>query len=270
MHKSNSTYFADLDASRSHLVTHLLARGIDDVAANARTHLVRDSSGAVVKGTMGIMLGSVSASFKREIPPFVKYEMWSRVLAWDRKWLYIVTHFVQAGTVRPKGWDWIVYGGKKGKRKAANPKTNGSAVTANGHATADGTVTPAPAALPDFQKRIYASAITKYVFKLDRFTVHPAILLEASHLLPARPGGLDSGWRGGPDDVGDESAVADLLARDDFARLYEVDDASWDWRHTEVRRQRGMQYAKHFAALDGLHEEFDGGVDGALGRFPYG
>lgn len=269
MHKSNSTYFADLDISRSHLVTHLMAGGLDAVAANATTKVARDTDGNVVVGTFGIMLGSVHTSFKKEIPPYVKYEMWSRILAWDRKWLYVATFFVQAGTVKPKSWDWVKYGGRRAdtpRAKAAGRQANGtttSTTTPNGAVATNGSA-KAPEE-QDWQRRIYAASVTKYVFKLGRFTVHPAIPIQASGLLPERPGG----WRGGgPEDVGDEAAAAE--ASKDLGERADTDDSEWDWRNTEMMRQRGMKFARHFAALDGMYEEFDGGEDGVLGKFPYG
>ena len=42
MHKSNSTYFADLDVSRSHLTTHLLGPSMFLVGDNAKNKLVVD------------------------------------------------------------------------------------------------------------------------------------------------------------------------------------------------------------------------------------
>lgn len=269
MHKSNSTYFSDLDVSRSHLVTALLGKGFRAVAANARTHLVHDREGRIVQGPVGIGLGAVFCSFRREIAPYAGYEMWTRVLAWDRKWLYIVTHFVVAGKVKPTGWDWKPrwwsFGSVRGRRAVAGAtvaeksgssgeSTNGSATghVANGHAVSSVGLLP-----PDLDKHVIATAISKYVFKLGRFTVHPAIVIEASGLLPER---LGEGWRGGESGVG---------TPDDLGDVEGIDSAGgeWDWRRTEYERRRGMAYAEHFAALDGTGSVFDGGEDGALGRW---
>ncbi|KJK76396.1 hypothetical protein H634G_08287 [Metarhizium anisopliae BRIP 53293] len=95
LHKSNSTYFTDLDVARTHLVSYLTRPAMRSLTDNARTGLVLDpKTGRPARGPMGIMLGSVSCSFKREIRAYRAYELWSRLLAWDRKWLYIVTHFL--------------------------------------------------------------------------------------------------------------------------------------------------------------------------------
>lgn len=47
------------------------------------------------KESFTIKLGGVTCTFKREIKPYQRYEMWTRVLSWDAKWLYTITHFVR-------------------------------------------------------------------------------------------------------------------------------------------------------------------------------
>ncbi len=144
------------------------------MANNKKNKLVLDKSGKAIDGGFGIGLGAVFCSFRREIGAVQGYEMWSRILAWDRKWLYIVTHFVVKGKVRPTKWD-----GRRGGR--TRPKV----VRADGK---DGDAQE----VPDWTKHVIATAISKYVFKLGRFTIHPAIMLEANGMLPERPG---EGWR---------------------------------------------------------------------------
>lgn len=173
---------------------------------------MRDKQGRVMTGGFSLVLGSVFCSYRREVGMLQSYELWSRVLTWDRKWMYFVTHFVAKG---------------KGKGEADRPE------------------------------RIIATAISKYVFKLDRFTVHPSIILETSGLLPERPG---AGWRGGELEVGDINDELELTEG----------GGDWDWRRTELERRRGMQVAQKFAALDTVHTLFDGGKDGILGKFALG
>ena len=86
--------------------------------------------------------------------------------------------------------------------------------------------------------------------------MHPALVLGASGLLPERPGG----WVGGEEGAGEQPS--DEVARDDTAK-----DEEWTWQRVESRRQRGMELAAHFQALDGGQAFFDGGDDGALGKF---
>ena len=237
IHKSNSTYFADLDVSRSHLVTHLLGPGMPIIGNNAKNKRVLDKEGKVIAGSFGIGLGAVFCSFRKEIAPLQGYEMWSRILSWDRKWLYIVTHFVVKGKVRPTAWD----GRRMGRTRNKVQKADGSGE------------------LVDFSKYVIATAMSKYVFKLGRFTVHPALVVEAAGLLPERPG---EGWIGGESGTGTPEDLGDLDE--------EVDGEAWDWRRVEAERRRGLAYAEHFAALDGTNSLFDGGEDGAIGNFPLG
>ncbi|KAK8085896.1 hypothetical protein PG997_007167 [Apiospora hydei] len=216
LHKSNSTYLSDFDVARSHLVSHLVARSGHLLARNAKHRLVMDPSDPTkpARGCFGIGIGAVHCAFKREIKPYQKYEMWSRILSWDRKWLYIVTHFVKKGAVLPHSWDAQSFG--RTRNNPGSPQV--------------------------WEKKIYATAVTAYVFKLGRLKVHPAVMLGASGLLPERPGA-----GGGANKL-----------------------AEWTWERTEAERQRGYEYALHFAAMNGLHGWFDGGEDGALGRFALG
>ena len=212
----------------------MLGPAIPIIANNEKNKLVLDKEGKVVKGSFGIGLGAVFCSFRREIAPLQGYEMWSRILAWDRKWLYIITHFVVKGKVKPTSWD-----GKK-----VGPTRPKIVRSEDGKEVKD----------EDWSKYIFATAISKYVFKLGRFTVHPALVIEAGGFLPERPG---EGWRGGPEGVG---------TPDDLGEIDE--NGEWDWRRVEYERRKGMEFAQHFAALDGINALFDGGEDGVVGSFP--
>lgn len=178
---------------------------------------------------MGIMLGAVECSFKKEISPYKGFEMWSRVLCWDRKWIYIVTHFLPKNAARPK--EWL-------DSRFATTRKRGPADAAGG-----------------WEKKILATAVSKYVFKLGRFTIHPAIILKDAGLLPERPGG----WQSGEEQLGDQSVD-----------LWDIDlsrDGEWDWRRVEAQRRKGMEVASHFHALDDVLDLFDGGNHGAIGKF---
>jgi hypothetical protein len=150
----------------------------------------------------------------------------------------MVTHFVVKGKVRPTGWD--------GKRMGP---TRSRVVRVDGDVAED----------KDWSKYVIATAVSKYVFKLGRFTVHPALVIQAGDMLPERPG---MGWVGGETGTGTPEELD----------LGEVDEeeGEWDWKKVELERRRGMEYAEHFAALDGTNSLFDGGEDGAIGRFPLG
>jgi acyl-CoA thioesterase FadM len=86
IHKSNSTYFSDLDESRMGLCTRILIPGIWSKD--------RSLEKQGIKGKIGVYLGAVHCTFHREIKPYQSFEVRSRVLGWDRKWLVIVSFFV--------------------------------------------------------------------------------------------------------------------------------------------------------------------------------
>ncbi|GKZ29535.1 hypothetical protein AbraIFM66950_005372 [Aspergillus brasiliensis] len=96
MHKSNSTYFSDLDVSRTALMSSIVVKG----AALLEKRLQEQGK----KGFLGFILGSVYTTFKREIPAYTKYEVKSHVASFDQKWIYIVTYFLKPGKGK-KGQD---------------------------------------------------------------------------------------------------------------------------------------------------------------------
>ncbi|UKZ97161.1 uncharacterized protein TrAFT101_011927 [Trichoderma asperellum] len=234
LHKSNSTYFADLDVARIHLAGHLLARGVKALSENSKTKLVLDPRNPTraAKGSVSVSLGAVHSSFKREIKPYQPYEMWTRVLSWDRKWFYMVSYFVEKGAVKPRSWDAGSFGPtRKTKGKPEN-----------------------------WEKKVFATAVSKYVFKIGRLSVHPAIVIGASGLLPERPGG----W------IVADSCMKHTASSTDAETKDVIQEAEWDWRRTEGERLKGLVHAKHFATLDELTSQFDGGEDGAFGKWSLG
>lgn len=221
LHKSNSTYFADLDIARIHLVSFLCRPGLRKLTRNRDSRLVLDTArDKPAEGSVSIILGSIQCSFTREIPIYRGYELQSRVLCWDRKWMYVLTHFVSKAAARP--------------------------AERQGHT----------GAVASSKRIIYATALSKYVFKLGRLTVHPAVILAESGVLPPRPGG----WTSGAKQVGDEAAASAAVAEIDLSN----DQGEWDWRRVEAQRRKGIEMAANLEALDGLQGLFDGGADGFL------
>jgi len=195
-------------------------------------------------GRFSISLGAVHCSFKKEIKPYEAYEMWTRVLAWDRKWLYIITHFVKKGAIKPDGY--TQEDGSVIKRLLKQNKAT----------TSNGTTAKDPA-----QDAIFATAISKYVVKLGRLTIHPEACLDHSNLLPPRPGGWNK-----------------MSASSTFEKVVDTDDKhstngkvpgndEWSWQRIVAENERGMEFANHFAALDTLHNEFSGAKRPALGVY---
>lgn len=88
--ESNSTYYSDLDIARTHLLCTLFSVGIDRARHKHGNGIIN-----LRKDSFTIKLGAVKCSFRREIRPYERYEMWTRVLSWETKWLYTITHFVR-------------------------------------------------------------------------------------------------------------------------------------------------------------------------------
>ncbi|CAI7645171.1 unnamed protein product [Penicillium bialowiezense] len=149
VHKSNSTFFSDMDVNRAQLLLNLfprLPRWAPETAAD------KPDSKKTEK-IVSIALGGTSCVFKREIKPLQRYEVWSRVLSWDAKWLVIVTYFVKAGTHKSV---------MRSLRKGGETK--------------DGS---------DTQKAILAVGVTRYVFKDGRRTTPPEEVLRHMGLYPS-------------------------------------------------------------------------------------
>lgn len=113
LHKSNSTYFTDMDISRTGLLTkmfHKFYRTFEDPA------LPKMKSYQFVYTP----LGSVGVVFKREIAPYMPYQVESRIFGWTEKWLYVICVFKSGKTVYAYGLSKYVM---KQQRKTISPET---------------------------------------------------------------------------------------------------------------------------------------------------
>ncbi|PLN77792.1 hypothetical protein BDW42DRAFT_196286 [Aspergillus taichungensis] len=192
LHKSNSTYFTDLDISRGSLSLVLFSRCLSFRPSEANH-------------TAAMILSGVQCVFRREIKPYQGYEVWTRVMAWDEKWLYLVSHFVERGKGGPRacvlqGGDKSVVVGDLGRKKDEGGQ----------------------------KKKVFASSVSRYVFKQGRKTVAPEAILLQCGLLPGR---------------GEEL-----------------------WGVIEKRRKRDVGAAQLKRGWDAVHEAFEE-VDVALGRY---
>ncbi|KAH0536460.1 hypothetical protein FGG08_006673 [Glutinoglossum americanum] len=268
VHKSNSTYFSDLDVSRTHLIAALMKGGLDSY----RERMKKEKGG----GKFLIALGAVSCVFRREIAPYEEYEIWSRVLSWDRKWMYIVSHFVRKGAVRPKGYTLQPGRDPKEGRAWWFWRREG-VVKEPAEGSRDSSGTSSPSLTTEQQQHlphgaIFASAISKYVFKQGRLTTPPELVLERSGILPPRPTSSQSPPSSllGESTV-DLAAANDLLSKDeaiiDASLTLEDEDGEWDWARVEKEREKGMLVAEKLVALDLLHSTFTGEEEMALGAF---
>lgn len=182
----------------------------------------------------GIALGAVSCSFKKELKPYETYELWTRILSWDSKWIFILTHFVRKDSVKPR-------------RFSLYPEQNNNcAVDGNGK-------------IP--QDNIVASALSRCVFKQGRKTVSPEFMLKASGLLPE-------------DTLPDKSeltrcsaAMEGEEAQAHFNLLLDEKVTMTTSEEIELERRRGMEIANSLAVQNqqALEKEFSGDEE-ALGK----
>lgn len=195
-----------------------------------------------------IALGGIGCMFKREVLPYKKYEMWTRLLCWDRKWFYLVTHLVKPGVGKPEGFTlqpWRKAGRVLGKqseeeREKTKEKLRGA---------------------------VYATALARYVIKKGRLTISPEQALVDAEMVPKKP----EGWvYGGDLSNGELNGGLNGHANGDVNGAVLpgiIEGSEWNWDVIEKERRRGLELAEKFTALEGLHEVFDGGKDGALGEY---
>ena len=229
-HKSNSTYFADVDVARVHLITTLFGTGIDKI----RGGTTMNGLSGKPRSNFTVALGAVSCSFKRELLPYETYDMWTRVLSWDEKWVYLVTHFVKKGCKIQPGESSLYP--QQDRVMVERQKENGKGHTLEGKSkglTKD--------TMGDYQSPVAASALSKIVFKDGRITISPLRVLEASNLLPSvQPGDAEG-------TIEPENAKKSELLKE-----------------IEARRLRGLEIANLLAKQTALEDEFASDV--ALGR----
>jgi hypothetical protein len=181
LHKSNSTFFVDLDDNRTELMLALFKNAVKPLKEGKSTPKARMFN-----------LGGTSCMYRKAIAPFAKYEISSRILCWDQKWIYVVSHFTKPGSNKPTK---LVLGSKEERATSENSKDS-----------------------------IYATAITKYVFKQGRITCTPESVMQDCGLLPAESGSSDG------------------------------------WSMEQVREEcnRHLEVAQNFGSLETLHDAFVG------------
>lgn len=80
LHKSNSTYFEELDISRTKLMTTIFQKLFIYYKTESKTWPY-------------VPVANVFTTFKRQIDPYQSYEIKNRVLGWDDKWIFILSKF---------------------------------------------------------------------------------------------------------------------------------------------------------------------------------
>lgn len=187
----------------------------------------------------GLALGAVSCSFKQEIKPYESYEMWTRILTWDEKWVYIITHFVRKGAVVP--CDYTLYPHQStSKSSQRSPECKDTM---------------------DSNKAVVATALSKCVFKQGRRTVSPALMLKTSGLLPTESLDITLAH-----DI-DTPELPSSSSSDSGIEMDDEQEEMSELAKIEKERQRGMRLATTLAAQtqNGLEMEFTAESE-ALGR----
>ncbi|KAL4766363.1 acyl-CoA thioesterase [Aspergillus foveolatus] len=147
LHKSNSTYITDLDVSRAHLSGLLFAPVLLSFKRSMHCNLI---------------VSSIACTFHREIKPYQPYELWTRVASWDDKWIYMVTHFVDNSKSRPRCFVMQADASINSKKMKCPAPHKG-----------------------ERHEDVFASAVTRMVFKKGRLTVPPQRAFEVCGLLSA-------------------------------------------------------------------------------------
>ncbi|KAI4861504.1 hypothetical protein F4820DRAFT_65124 [Hypoxylon rubiginosum] len=178
MHKSNSSYFADVDIARTHLVCTLFSKGIEKMRGGTAAYT------GSKKPVFGLALGGVSCNFKREVRPYEEYEIWSKILTWDEKWIYIVTHFVRKDAAKPRNYSlYPEQSPSQSRRNSADMSSDKDPLRRSTLDSESSSNSDCDEDKPE--KHIFATALSKCVFKSGRRTVSPELMFQMSGLLPA-------------------------------------------------------------------------------------
>lgn len=258
LHKSNSTYFSDLDVSRAAFVGVLLKKSLARLNGGDLTGLPEEAKSA--RGTYIVALGAVGCVFRKEIKPLERFEVWTKLLAWDDKWIYIVSHIVKRGAKKPLNYflqGWRNGGASKAKKEEV--------------------------ALAKEQriKAVYATSIAKYVVKKGRLTISPEIVLRRSDLLPDRPadtsapapppatsetpeGEAEKSYMSSPENL--VAQVMGQLRAENMLGEKETKQGELSWKDVEAQRLRGLEIARHFDGLTALHGEW-AAEDDVIGEY---
>ena len=266
LHKSNGTFFTDLDIARGHHVYCLFRVGIKKYESPKS----KSNSTKLPPGRFIMALGGVTCTFKREIKPYWKYEIWTRVLSWDEKWVYIISHVVKPGSVNPTTYSdqpWRRNRTLYSKKTASIPHKPNQARESGNSSESSPTLSVHPA--------VYAVSIAKYAFKRGRITIPASTFLQACDLLPASPA-ESSGNTSDPSQSLDvaplsSSVVVDATSsrlRENASSKKSVAESDDDLWHTlEAKRLKHLGLAKHVAGLDEGFELFVADEEVAFARY---
>lgn len=93
LHKSNSTYFLDLDIARTDLLTKVFQKIFFRYFDNENGHFKQSYRASNLPY---IPVGAVETHFKHELKPFQTFQIHSKIIAWDKKWIFVLSKFLSA------------------------------------------------------------------------------------------------------------------------------------------------------------------------------
>ncbi|KAH8681842.1 hypothetical protein BX600DRAFT_505484 [Xylariales sp. PMI_506] len=209
-HKSNSTFFTDADVNRTALLSQLLSEGQAAVLrpspppsapfsssstdGDGREKLPSSSSSSSSFSPTMFYLAGVQCRFSREIKPFRSYGVSSRILTWSDRAFYVVTYFLRPGARLPA--DVEVLGGPGAVQREEG-----------------------------LRRLVFATLVTKFVFKAGRETVRPEEVFRSAGLLVAqRPVGRGRGGEG-EDENEEEETSSELWGMEKVDRAVESEEA---------------------------------------------
>lgn len=242
LHKSNSTYFSDLDVARTALVTRIYSPGVKVVGQELDRELRSDAGKSSNVGkSMYIAVGSVYCTFKREIKPFELYEVECKVLAWDQKWLYIISFFLRPAS-------------KKGGKKTLLATALTKYVVKKGRLTvpperimrASGFLPAPPAGVPE--PNVYTSTdVSASATPADGEGIAASTGVDGSlvrEVLTASTG---------------KSPDQQTLNDQKKANAESWNSEEWTYEMIDRERRRGLQLVEGYASLDDkLNQEWEG------------
>ncbi|KAJ5917490.1 hypothetical protein N7466_011044 [Penicillium verhagenii] len=248
LHKSNSTYFTDLDVARTALVSRLYSPGVGLVSKELDKEFLaaskKEGKKAPRRMPIMIVLGSVYCSYKREIKPFELYEMQSKVIAWDQKWMYILTAFL-----RPS-------------KKAGGEKTL-LATAVSKYVVKKGRLTVAPERILRLGGFLPArpAEIETPNAPVDLSVEASAIGTPASgEGIAVAAGGVDGSLVREVLQISeDQIHDGETLEKEKKANSDSWNSEEWPWERIEQERLRGLQVVEPYIHMDGkLENEVNG------------
>ncbi|KAJ5708740.1 hypothetical protein N7488_008541 [Penicillium malachiteum] len=228
-HKSNSTYLTDFDATRAYHISSLLRTGF---------HMWSERQ-------LWPVLAGVQCIFRQPISPGQKYDIITRIVAWDDKSFYLLSHFVKKDSFVPSQLS-----DKSRLSSARSLPANENLQTDDDHGN-------------ESRKQVLALALARMVLKSGQETVVPSLFFQDCGLLPSQsiPRRVSGALRNLPFLTDDPKSSSISTA---FGSEKEKEDLL---ATIESRRARGLLMAQNMNSLNEGIEFFDVNEREAYSKF---